>query len=167
MNMVKKSVSILLAVIMVISVFTIVPITAYAEETSDNKINVFFLSPDYWGNNVKYYCWNSDGDYGTESWPGNDAQYLYTDNRKQSVWGASIPADVSGIIWYGNDGVAQRKTMNIDSGISDGAWWYVTDWAFTEEGTDIDIYSIATVNETTYHPAVEPTTTKPGNIAYY
>ncbi len=135
-------------------VTTVAPTTVKTETTAapTGTITVYFTDALHWGD-AKVYYWGSNAD---PQWPGN-AMSVYQENNDfgQTVYVATIPANVSGVIFYG-DG---KQTVDITTGIEDGAWWYTN--GESEDGkfkvTKID----KPLEETTVAPdvtTVAPTT---------
>ena len=118
MKFAKKSISLLLSIILIISAFAIVPMAASADTAT---IGVFFTDSQSWDGAgvINVYAWNDDGDL-TGSWPGTGMTYLYENNMNQSVYGAKIPATATKVIFN----CGGNQTGNIESGVADGAWWY-------------------------------------------
>lgn len=94
---------------------------------SKSMIAVFYTDSDGWdGNNrsIKVHYWNGSD---TTAWPGVEMTWLFDNNYNQSVYGAVIPSDVTGIIFNnkfsGEGDNSGNKTGNITTGIADGAWW--------------------------------------------
>ena len=84
-------------------------------DTTEN-ITVYFTDAQNWGA-VNVYYWNDGPD-----WPGTPMEAHETNDYCQIVYKASIPADVSGIIFNGNG----NQTVDITSNIANGAQWYTT-----------------------------------------
>ena len=87
------------------------------DEPAPDTITVYFTKGSNWGNTVNVYCWDDDGNEAAGSWPGT-ALSTATLNG-QTVYAATVPANVTGIIF--NDG--SKQTVDIDDGIADGAHW--------------------------------------------
>ena len=65
----KKLVSLLLAVVMVMSIFAIVPVTASAADTN----TVYLINSANWSN-VHAYAWNNSVFAENSAWPGQAMQ---------------------------------------------------------------------------------------------
>lgn len=145
---IKRPVSILLVLMMIIGMFTMVPISAGATE---DTITVFFTDSEGWGN-VYVYGWNDSGDT-TIAFPGKSMNSLYTNTTySQNVYGATIPASTSKILFSKGDN--SGKTPDITD-VVDGGWWYY------------DNASNAGWVGSALHAATAPTEEAPGNIKYY
>ena len=135
-----------------------------AETTSEETtapvetITVKFTDAMNYGD-VNVYYWPNGGE-----WPGKAMEKVEVNEFDQTVYTASIPADVEGVIFNGNG----KQTVDITEGIADGAWWY------TVEDTDDAGHNYvklvgdepATEAETTA-PATEAETTAPVEAGYY
>ena len=115
MKALKRPLSVILSIIMILGMFAIVPMTAGAANGDEpSTITVYFTDSLYYGS-VNVYYWPNGGE-----WPGTAMTEHDTNDFGQKVYSASIPADATGIIFNGND----KQTVDITSGIEDGAWWY-------------------------------------------
>ena len=151
MKFAKKLVSLLLSVLLIASVFAVVPVSAGAEPVEAQTIAVFFTDSQDFGD-VHIYAWDNDGDI-TKSWPGDAMTYLYTNTYGdgQDVYGFLLPAtETTKIIFNGNG----QQTGNIETGIEDGAWWY------SDNNTAVALNN-------TFVAATDSTCTERGNVAYY
>ena len=89
-----------------------------------------------WGSANVYY-WN-DG----PAWPGTAMTKAEVNDYGQQVYTATIPANVTGIVFNGGN----SQTVDITTGIVNGAWWYTLD------EKDNNSYKVGYVE-----PAVQPT----------
>ena len=115
----KKLVSLLLVFVMVLSVFTIVPFTASAADTK----TVYFQNNWMW-TDVKVYYWGSSST-NSAGWPGDTPQLVGNDGT-YDIYAATVPTDITGIIFNGFDGGinANNQTPDIlDS--ADGDCYYM------------------------------------------
>ena len=92
----KRLVSLLLAVVMVISMFAVVPVSASAASTK----TVYFQNTWMW-TDVKAYFWGSSSGNSAE-WPG-DAMQVAGNDGTYDVYSITVPADVAGIVFNGYD----------------------------------------------------------------
>jgi len=108
-------------------------------------ITVFFTDALNWGS-VNIYYWNDGPD-----WPGSAMTYTETNSEGMKVYSAVIPADVDGIIFNGNG----NQTVEIETGITDGAQWYTID---EKVGYNYKVgYGESPVQPTTAEPTETPT----------
>lgn len=141
--------------VLIVALAMLLTLMVPAFATADGEtITVFFTDSENpsWGDiNVHYWGGSSES-----QWPGKPMTQLYQNGYGQFVYGASIPANSTGIIFNHNGD--EKKTNNIETGIVDGAWWYFTGWS-----------GYATVGSltNTLHAAVSATCTTDGNTAYY
>ena len=91
-------------------------VTAKRKITTGN-IMVYFTDAENYGD-VNVYYWN-DG----PAWPGTAMTEVGTNDYNQKIYRAEIPATAVGIIFNGNG----RQTVDINTDIADGSWWYTTD----------------------------------------
>uniref|UniRef100_UPI00388DAFE0 starch-binding protein n=1 Tax=Ruminococcus sp. TaxID=41978 RepID=UPI00388DAFE0 len=91
-----------------------------APQPSGN-ITVYFTDNADFGTPNIYY-WEGGAD-----WPGTAMTYSETNDFGQNVYKATIPANVTGIIFNGNG----KQTVDITTGITDYIQWYTTD---TQDG---------------------------------
>ena len=116
-----------------------------------DTITVYFTDAQYWGAANVYY-WGTDAD---PQWPGSAMTVHETNDFGQTVYTATIPAAVTGIIFNGNG----KQTVNIETGIEDGALWYTTG---EMDGANYKVNKVApTPVETTVAPEPEETTIAP------
>ena len=122
--------------------------------TPSGNITVLFTDALNWGAANVYY-WNN----GPE-WPGTAMTLKETNSYGQKVYQATIPANVTGIIFNGGG----NQTVDITTGIVNGAQWYTLD---EKEGNNYKVgYVGGNTNETTAPVSVTPTTapvTVPGS----
>ena len=103
-----------------------------------NTITVYFTDAQNWGNAYVHY-WGGES---STNWPGMEMTFVETNGSYQNVYKASIPSDVTGIIFNGNG----NQTVDITTGISDGAWWYTNgdkDGNFFKVSLNQDTYIVA------------------------
>lgn len=169
--MIKKSISILLALIMIVSIFTIIPVSASSKEAEeitassksiivyeagvkivndeneqlkektpynpktaqevkpclvdtgkDNSITVYFINTGDW-DKVYIYTWSPE----IEPWPGVPMTYVRREAATgKEIYSAKVDANIDGIVVNDASGSCY-KTVDIKSGIKDGAGWYATE----------------------------------------
>ncbi len=93
----KKLVSLALVMVMVLSLFTIVPFSAGAADTK----TVYFQNNWMW-TDVKVYYWGSSST-NSAGWPGDTPQLVGNDGV-YDIYAATVPTDIAGIIFNGFDG---------------------------------------------------------------
>lgn len=86
---------------------------------------------------VYVYYWGNGGD---NTWPGvamtaDDDKFIYT---------ASIPESAEGIIFTDGASSNAKQTVNIESGIKDGAHWAVLNEKDTAETTNYKVHAVPT-----------------------
>ena len=96
---------------------TAAPTEAPATSPSSDTITVLFTDALNWGAANVYY-WN-DG----PAWPGTAMTVKETNDYGQKVYQATIPANVSGLIFNGNG----NQTVDITTNILNGSQWYTLD----------------------------------------
>ena len=101
-----------------------------------NTITVYFTDAQNWGNAYVYY-WGGES---STDWPGMKMTFVETNGSYQNVYKASIPSDVTAIIFNGNG----NQTVDITEGITDGAWWY------TNGDKDGNLFKVSLNQEDTY-----------------
>ena len=97
----KSTVSLILAVMMIVSMFTVGIVNASAAETDvaetgADKTWVYFTRPSGWTNEPKIYYW---GGATPATWPGTKMTWVINNNNNTSIWKAEIPADSTKIIF--------------------------------------------------------------------
>ncbi len=164
MKALRKPVSLLLVLMMVLSVFTIIPVSASAEEVGGDPIAVFFTNANGWAAENQYaYAYDDNGQATTSAWPGKQMQFLFKNGYNQDVFGVLLPAGSTNVI-FNNGGLNQTVTCAPEQ----GAWWWNND-VDHQEGTQY-IHGVSSLDDLTasYHPAVAPTDMEhPGNVAYF
>ena len=162
MKFMKRPLSLLLSLLLILSLFTIIPVTTASAFSSDT-ITVFYTDGDNWdtnGGKIKVYYWKSGE---SVSWPGKTMTYMYDNSLGQSVYYAQIPEDATGIIFNDNNRW-NCQTKDITSGIVNGAWWYCG--SYSHKDGNNSVFNYGTLNNT-YHDAEPPTCGQDGNIEYY
>ena len=107
MKFLHKPVSLLLALIMVLSIFTIVPISASAAE---GDMVVLFTKPSGW-DIVRYYCWSETS---TPDWNTRPTADYYCPNEyNQDVYRMVLPGGTTGLIFTNSD--ESERTVKIRS----------------------------------------------------
>ena len=153
----KKLVSLLLVLVMMLSAFTIVPFTASAADTK----TVYFQNNWMW-TDVKVYYWGSSST-NSAGWPGDTPQLVGNDGT-YDIYAATVPTDITGIIFNGFDGGinANNQTPDIlDS--ADGDCYYMV-WNNQNEVGKEDINNVLPINPTeapTQAPTKAPVTDAP------
>ena len=166
MKLMKRSLSILLSVLLILSVFTIIPATTASAALSENTITIFFTDALNWNgggsNSINIYCWKTESGNNVEAaaWPGSAMTEIYTNgmNGGQIVYAVEIPEDVTGIIFNNNSG---SQTVDITTGIADDAWWY-TENSYTNGKANVN-----TTASPAYTDAVDATCVAAGHTGYY
>ncbi|MBE6737645.1 MAG: starch-binding protein [Ruminococcaceae bacterium] len=108
-------------------------------------ITVYFSNAWKW-TEVAIYYWNADGEQ--VAWPGVAMDYVETNDLGQDIYKATIPADVTGMLFTGKDNGADTQSPDITD-IKDGYGYYM-DWNETD-GNHVGSYE--------YVPTVKPVTT--------
>ena len=117
-------------------------------------INVYFTDAQGWGA-ANVYFWGTNAD---PQWPGNAMTVYETNSYGQKVYKASVPGNVTGIIFNGNG----KQTVDIESGIENGAQWYTNG---EMDGANYKVTKVdGLIADTTADPnatTAEPTTADP------
>ncbi len=148
----KRLVSVLLALIMVVSMCTVAFVNTFAAETDTattgaNTMTVYFQNNWKWSD-VKIHVWNSSLDStSTTSWPGKSMTKAGNDGT-YDVYKCTIPTDAY-FIFNGlkDDGSGIRdQSPDIKSGAKDGLCYYMT-WS---DGNKVETKNITEIlpNET-------------------
>ena len=155
----KRLVSLLLAVIMVMSIFAIVPVTANAADTT----TVYFQNNWMW-TDVNVYYWFNGGAQNNGAWPGQPAQKFGNDGT-YDIYSVTLPTGVEGVIFNGFDGGinAQNQTPDIKN-FSNGNCYSMV-WNGANDVSVQDISQVLPVNPTdppipTNPPVTQPQPTK-------
>ena len=152
--MAKKLLVLILALMMV--VMSAVPALAAEKPVADtgaDTITVLFTDALNWGS-VNVYYWENG-----PAWPGSPMTKAYINEYSQQVYSATIPANVTGIVFNGNG----RQTVDITSGIVNGALWY------TKSEMDYNNYTVGYVAPSVQPTAapVQPTAAPSGDLTVY
>jgi hypothetical protein len=92
---------------------------------------VYFTNSQGW-TEVKVYYWGGNGPE-CSAFPGNPMAWVGHNNYDQLVYSATIPNDVTGIIFSGKDADENlNKTKDITENIDDGNRWYLGDYNSNE-----------------------------------
>ena len=147
MKFAKRTLSLLLSVLLIVGVFAILPVSASAEDT----ITVFYTDSENWSssNEIHVHAYNDGGNV-TGDWPGYKMTYLYTNdvNGGQNVYYVTIPAGADHIIFNNNGNGSQSSTF--DANIANGAWWWSNGYI-----------------DNVYFAASDSTCSAAGNTAYF
>ena len=145
----KKIISLLICAMLLLAMIPTASLAVQAEET----ITVYFTDNAGFGTPNIYY-WPNGG-----AWPGSAMTFSEQNSFGENVYKATVPADVTGIIFNGVSG----QTVDITTGIANNAQWYT---AGQQDGK----WAVeATVHEGG-EPATEapqPATQAPENITVY
>ncbi len=87
-------------------------------------------------NDVYIYYWT---DFGDNSWPG----VKMTADADNFIMTAEIPANAKGIVFTDGASSNTEQTVNITSGIADGAWWAILN---TKDSTETSKYKVHAVH---------------------
>ena len=117
-----------------------------------NSIAVQFTDALNWGGANVHYWGGSE----SSSWPGAEMTQVSTDANGYKVYQAYIPSGTTGIVFNYNG----KQTVNIESGISNGAKWY----AINEKTGDNYKVSTGTPPVPTSAPTQAPTSAPAGTI---
>lgn len=101
----KGVISIILAILMVVSMTTIGIVNASSAkvevaESGASQMEVYFTKPSGWSA-VKLHYW---GGASSTSWPGVDMTKKYTNDMNEDVYYLTIPGDTTGIIFNNGSG---------------------------------------------------------------
>ena len=120
----KSAVSLMLALLMLISTMTVGMITASSAEvditeTGEAYLDVWFTQPSGWGNPYVHYWGGSS----SSSWPGAKMTWKYSNDFGQGVYYYSVPANTTGLI-FSNNGSNQTSDTTVPSGSAVVAYYY-------------------------------------------
>lgn len=109
----KGVISIILAIMMVISMTTIGIVNASSAkvevaDTGASTMEVYFTKPNDWGSATLHYWGGSN----PTSWPGVAMTWKYNNEFNQGVYYAAIPGNTTGII-FSNNGSSQSQDINV------------------------------------------------------
>jgi hypothetical protein len=125
---------------MIKKLFSILALLLTVSGAWADDITVYFADALEWGDVYVYY-WGSEN---KPDWPGAAMNNDGINENEQMVYKATIPGDVEGIIFTnGKDGNDLNETVDITTGIEDGACWYAN-------GERDGIKYIVVKNEDTY-----------------
>ena len=120
----KRLVSLLLAVIMVLSMMTVGMVTSFAAQTdiaqTGANYTVYFTHPGWSKIMIHYWC-----GYAGSIWPGIPLDYSHKNDYQQDVYKVSIPSDTTNIQF--NDGTNQKQYEATITGKKDGVSYYIED----------------------------------------
>ena len=151
----KRLVSFVLVLVMVLSIFSIVPFSAGAAGTK----TVYFQNNWMW-TDVKVYYWGSSST-NSAAWPGDTPQLAGNDGT-YDIYAATVPSDVAGIIFNGYDSGKGGNNQTPDiTDSADGDCYYMV-WnnqnAVGKEDISLILPDIVTP---TSDPTPIPTTPNP------
>ncbi|WP_407386405.1 starch-binding protein [Ruminococcus sp.] len=112
MTHLKKTVSLLLCAMLLIAMIPMASLSANAADT----ITVYFADNAGFGTPNCYY-WE-----GGAQWPGKAMTYVENNDYGEKVYSATIPANITGIVFNGSG----KQTVDITTGIKNGMQWYTT-----------------------------------------
>ncbi len=125
---------------MIKKLFSILALLLTVSGAWADDITVYFADALEW-DDVYVYYWGSEN---KPDWPGAAMNNDGINENEQMVYKATIPGDVEGIIFTnGKDGNDLNETVDITTGIEDGACWYAN-------GERDGIKYIVVKNEDTY-----------------
>lgn len=109
----KSVVSVILALLMVISMITVGIVSATSAqvdvvESGAAEMEVYFTKPSNW-NAVKLHYW---GGSSSSSWPGVDMTKKYTNDMGEDVYYKTVPSNTTGIIFNNGSGT-QSADLNV------------------------------------------------------
>ena len=113
----KKSISLLLSLIMILSLFAIVPLTGASalDAPAEGYKRVFLDNKANWSS-IKIHYW---GGTNATSWPGNDVTDTVTYDDITYYY-CDIPSDMTSIIFHNGNG---NQTNDINQDVTDGTVW--------------------------------------------
>ena len=110
----KSLLSLILAIVMVVSMVTVGIITASSAKIdvagTGAVMEVYFTKPDNWGA-AKLHYW---GGSSSSEWPGEDMEYKLTNTFNQPVYYKTIPADTTHILFHNGSGI-QSQDIDVSS----------------------------------------------------
>ncbi|MCR5653301.1 MAG: hypothetical protein K6F88_05830 [Ruminococcus sp.] len=129
----KKIVSLILAVMMVVSMMSVMAVTvANASAFSSDKKAVFVTDAQNWDSDGVLYAyywkvettgydehWNPTTETTAGDWVATT--YLYDNGSGQSVYGVAIPDDANWVLFNRGDSRQTTDTTNVYN----GSWWYI------------------------------------------
>jgi len=110
--MIKKCVSMLLTLVMILSVFTIIP---FSVEAKNSDLVTVYFSPTVWYNNTnwnRYFIYYSSTEIVSSQasgWPGQEMEYVGPDANGNALFKYEIPRNCNHILF--NNGV--KKNLSI------------------------------------------------------
>ena len=87
--------------------------------------------------NVYLYYWT---DFGDNAWPG----VRMTPDDDSFIWSASIPSNARGVVFNNGASSGTKQTVNITSGIADGAHWAILNEKDATETSKYKIHAVPT-----------------------
>ncbi len=152
----KSTVSLILAVMMLVSMFTvgIVNTSAAETDTADTGVDyytVYFTRPSSWTNNANVYWWNSSVSC---SWPGVEMTWQYNNSYGEGVYKGSVPADAKNLKFNEKDNNNnQTNDYNDLTSNKDGVHFYMDsnkNVVVSSEGTGANFGSSSSTTATSY-----------------
>lgn len=110
--------------------------TAQFDATPIPTYTVYATNVVDWSNVYLYY-WT---DFGDNSWPG----VKMTPDGDNFIWSAEIPANAKGIVFTNGGTDSLKQTVNIESGITDGAHWAILNEKDTTETQKYKVHAVPT-----------------------
>ena len=153
----KSLLSLILAIVMVVSMVTVGIITASSAkvdvaDSGASLAEAWFTRPNSWGNTPNIYYW---GGSSSVQWPGTAMTYLYSNDYSQSVYYATFPNDATKIIF--NNGNGSFQTVDIDVTGSRVAYYVSGD----EQSNSAAVSAWAQTPTSLLNPATDAPTTAP------
>lgn len=113
--------------------------TTYTATYSTKPVNTYTVKATNvvgW-DNVYVYYWGNGGD---NSWPG----VPMTADSDSFIYTASIPESAQGVIFNNGASSNAHQTVNIESGIKDGAHWAILNEKDTDETSKYQVHTVPT-----------------------
>ena len=135
--MLKKGVSVILAILMILCVVSADMFSANAQEKTvseagdENLITVYFINTQKW-ESVYCYTWSPE----LASWPGKKMTYIRDEaSNGYGIFSIKIDPMVSGLVF--SFGGSEHQTVDITNNITNDMGWYIT-------GEDNGKYTVST-----------------------
>ena len=132
----KKALSVLLSLIMILSVFTVLP-AVRAEAQGSNTVTLYFSNNKYW-DSVNVYVWKEGGSE-SAAWPGVAAAYEGDNDYGEGVYSITVDTGVYDTVVFNGSG-GQTTYISVAEAAANGCGIYCLDTQDSEGHYQVGFY---------------------------
>lgn len=96
---------------------------------TENKVyTLYFSNNKFWeGDKMYFYVWAGEGDPKNANWPGQEMEYVETNDYNEKIYKCTVDLSVYEYIIFNNNNGSQSKDIPLSDEVVDCTGFYITD----------------------------------------